>query len=192
LLLTAVISIVLGMGLPTLAVYVLLATLVAGALVKVGIPPIAAHLYVMYFGMMSMITPPIAIAVFAAASLAGAPPMRTGFAAIRFGWTAYVVPILFAFSPTLLLIGAPEAVALAIVTAVMGVWLVSIGIAGYFARTLGAPMRLLFSAAGLMALIPAGAFPGAGYTDIAGVLIGAALIVREVAAARTQRQGAAA
>ncbi len=76
--LSALVCIVLGMGLPTLGVYVLLAALVAPALVEVGIEPIAAHLYVLYFGMMSMITPPIALAAFAAASIAGAPAMATG------------------------------------------------------------------------------------------------------------------
>ena len=105
LVLSALVCIVLGMGLPTLGVYVLLAALVAPALVEVGIEPIAAHLYVLYFGMMSMITPPIALAAFAAASIARAPAMATGWAAMRFGWSAYVIPVLFVFSPTLLLIG---------------------------------------------------------------------------------------
>ena len=103
------------MGLPTVGVYVLLATLVAPSLVEVGVKPMAAHLYVMYFGMMSMITPPIAIAAFAAASVAKADPMRTGFAATRFGWTAFIVPVLFVYSPSLLLIGAPVAIAVAVV-----------------------------------------------------------------------------
>ncbi|MEJ2378287.1 MAG: TRAP transporter fused permease subunit, partial [Pseudolabrys sp.] len=99
LLLSAIVCIILGMGLPTVGVYVLLATLVAPSLVQVGVKPMAAHLYVMYFGMMSMITPPIAIAAFAAASVAKSDPMRTGFAATRFGWTAFIVPVLFVYSP---------------------------------------------------------------------------------------------
>jgi TRAP transporter 4TM/12TM fusion protein len=96
--LSAIVCIVLGMGLPTLGVYVLLAALVAPALIQVGIEPIGAHLYVLYFGMMSMITPPIALAAFAAASIAHAPAMATGWAAMRFGWSAYVIPVLFVFS----------------------------------------------------------------------------------------------
>jgi TRAP transporter 4TM/12TM fusion protein len=180
LLLTAVVCIVLGMGLPTVGVYVLLAALVAPALVKVGVSPIAAHLYVMYFGMMSMITPPVAIAAFAAAGLAGADPMRTGWSAVTFGWTAFVVPVLFVLSPQLLLLGDPRQVALAVLTAIAGVWLVAIAIAGYFLRPLGAPWRFAFGAAGLLALIPAGAYPGAGYTDLAGSLAGAALIGHEI------------
>ena len=180
LLLSAVVCIVLGMGLPTAGVYVLLAALVAPAMVEVGITPIAAHLYVMYFGMMSMITPPVAIAAFAAAGLARADPMRTGWEACRFGWSAYVVPFLFVLSPTLLLIGEPEAVALAIVTATLGIWLVSIGMIGFFMRPLPPALRGAFMLSGLLALIPAGAFPGAVWTDIVGAALGAVLIAREI------------
>jgi len=190
LILSALVCIVLGMGLPTLGVYVLLAALVAPALIEVGIDRMAAHLYVMYFGMMSMITPPVAIAAFAAAGIAAASPMRTGFAAMRFGWTAYIVPFLFVASPTLLLIGAPQAVAVAVVTAMIGVWLVSIALAGYFSRPLTVPMRLLFAAAGLLALIPAGAFAHAMWTDLAGALLGAVLIAREVMASRARAAAA--
>lgn len=175
--LSAIVCIVLGMGLPTLGVYVLLAALVAPALIEVGIEPIAAHLYVLYFGMMSMITPPIAMAAFAAASIARAPAMATGFAAMRFGWSAYVIPVLFVFSPSLLMIGAPMEVGLAIVTATVGVWLVSAALAGYFTSKLTPVMRGLFILFGLMALVPAGAFPGAVYSDIAGVFGGVILMI---------------
>jgi TRAP transporter 4TM/12TM fusion protein len=178
--LSALVCIVLGMGLPTLGVYVLLAALVAPALVQVGVEPIAAHLYVLYFGMMSMITPPIALAAFAAASIARAPAMATGLAAMRFGWTAYVIPVLFVLSPTLLMIGAPLDIALAIVTATMGVWLVSAALAGFFAGRLAPPMRALFALAGLMALVPAGAFEGALATDVVGVAAGLALMAVEI------------
>ena len=111
LLLSAIVCIILGMGLPTVGVYVLLAALVAPSLIEAGVQPIAAHMYVLYFGMMSMITPPIAIAAFAAASLAGADAMRTGFAACRFGWTAFIVPVLFVFSPSLLMVGEAGTIA---------------------------------------------------------------------------------
>ena len=180
LLLAALVCIVLGMGLPTAGVYVLLAALVAPAMVQVGVVPIAAHMYVMYFGMMSMITPPVAIAAYAAAGLARADPMRTGWEACRFGWSAFVVPFLFVLSPTLLLIGPADAVALAIVTAALGIWLTSIGLAGYFMRPMSAGLRIAFGAAGILALIPAGAFPGAVITDIVGAVAGAFLIAREI------------
>ncbi len=106
----------LGMGMPTLGVYVLLAVLIAPALVEVGVTPLAAHMFILYLGMMSFVTPPVAIAAFFAANLAKADPMKTGWAAMRFSWTAYIVPFLFVFSPTLLdaepLVGVDPAVGL--------------------------------------------------------------------------------
>ena len=88
LLISAVICIVLGMGMPTLAIYVLLGALIAPAIVEAGVPDIPAHLFILYFGMMSMITPPIALAAFAAATITKANPMVTGLVAMKFGWTA--------------------------------------------------------------------------------------------------------
>lgn len=174
--LSALVCIVLGMGLPTLGVYVLLAALVAPALIQVGIDPIAAHLYVLYFGMMSMITPPIAMAAFAAASIARAPAMATGFAAMRFGWVAYVIPVLFVFSPSLLLRGQTPDIVLALVTAILGVWLVSAALAGYLADRLSMMTRMLLAIFGLLALVPNSAFDGAVISDLVGVLGGAGLI----------------
>ncbi|HSG54703.1 MAG TPA: TRAP transporter large permease subunit, partial [Paracoccaceae bacterium] len=182
--LSALVCIVLGMGLPTLGVYVLLAALVAPALIKVGIDPMAAHLYVLYFGMMSMITPPIALAAFAAAGIAQASSLKTGVAAMKFGWSAYVIPVLFAFSPTLILIGAPLEIALAVTTAVLGVWLISAALAGYFASELSPKMRGLFAVLGLLSLVPAGAFAGAQLTDVLGGLGGLAVMGYELLRAR--------
>ena len=184
LVLSALVCIVLGMGLPTLGVYVLLAALVAPALVQLGVDPLAAHLYVLYFGMMSMITPPIAMAAFAAAAIAKADAMKTGFAAVKFGWIAYVIPFLFVYSPTLILKGAPMDIALAVTTAALGVWLVSAALAGYFSGRLSGPRRALFALAGLLALIPAEAFPHAVLTDVVGVALGAALMLLDVRRSR--------
>ncbi len=192
LLLSGMVCIILGMGLPTVGVYVLLATLVAPSLVEVGVQPMAAHLYVMYFGMMSMITPPIAIAAFAAASVAKADPMRTGLAATRFGWTAFIVPVLFVYSPSLLLIGQPLTIVVAVTTAGFGVWLISAAAVGYFMRPLVLPMRLLFGGAGLAALIPASAIPEFGVLiDIVGVVVGIAAVFYEYLAVTRQRALAA-
>ena len=189
LLMAAGICILLGMGMPTLGVYVLLATLVAPALVEVGVDQMAAHLFVLYYGMMSMITPPIAIAAFAAASLTRADPMRTALAACRFGWLAYVIPFLIVASPTLIMRGAPTEIAVDVVTAFAGVWLVSVALMGFFVRALGAGARLLFAVAGFAALIPVAAFEGAAIVTSAGVTLGVALsawelIVRRRAVAR--------
>jgi len=166
---------------------VLLAALVAPALVELGVEPIAAHLYVLYFGMMSMITPPIALAAFAAASIARAPSMATGWAAVRFGWVAYVIPVLFVFSPSLLLIGPRGEVALAAVTAGVGVWLVSAALAGFLVGPLSGAMRVLLAVCGLMALVPANAFAGGMITDLAGMVLGLALVGWEVLRHRRTR-----
>jgi len=180
LVLAAVVSIILGMGMPTLGVYVLLAALVAPSLIQLGVNPMAAHLFILYFGMMSMITPPVAVAAYAAAALAEANPMRTGFAAVRFGWTAFIVPFLFVASPSLILIGRPEVIAEAVITAFLGVWLVSIAVVGYFVRSIGWPLRIAFGIFGLLALIPASAVPYGILKDLAGVVGGIALIGYEI------------
>ncbi|MPZ57149.1 MAG: TRAP transporter fused permease subunit [Rhizobiales bacterium] len=187
LLLAAGIAIILGMGMPTVGVYVLLAALVAPALTEVGVPALAAHLFVLYFGMMSMTTPPVAVAAFAAASIAQSDPIRTGFAGIKFGWSAYIVPFLFVSSPTLLMQGTPTHVSLAVVTAIMGVYLVSVAVAGFMTRPVGPVLRAAFAASGLAMMIPANAFPGALWTDIAGFVVGAGLILSELGSTRRTR-----
>jgi TRAP-type uncharacterized transport system fused permease subunit len=169
---------------PTVGVYVLLAALVAPALVEVGVPIIAAHLFVMYFGMMSMTTPPVAVAAYAGASIAQADSMKTGFAGVKFGWSAYIVPFLFVASPNLLLEGDTFSIVLAVATAVMGVYLVSVGVAGYMTRFIGLPTRIAFCVAGIAMMIPAKAFPGALWTDIGGFALGAALLAAQIASAR--------
>ncbi|HSA90051.1 MAG TPA: TRAP transporter fused permease subunit [Burkholderiales bacterium] len=170
-------SIVLGMGMPTVGVYILLATLIAPALVKMGIDPMAAHMFIMYYGCLSMITPPVAIGAFAAANLAGADPMRTGWTAMAVGWCVFVIPFLFVFSGTLLLKGDPWLIALDVATATAGVWLVSAASAGYAARPLGAPARLVYAAAGLALMLPAGAFAEARWFNVAGALVAIALLL---------------
>ena len=167
----ALASIVLGMGMPTVGVYILLATLVAPALVKFGIAPMAAHMFIMYYGCLSMITPPVAIGAFAAANLAGADPMRTGFTAMTLGWTVFVLPFLFVFSGTLLLSGDPWLIALDCATAVAGVWLVSAGTMGYALRPLGWPARVYCALAGLFLMLPAESFTYARWLNVVGGLM---------------------
>ena len=106
--------------------------------------------------------------------------MATGWAAMRFGWLAYVIPVLFVFSPALIMIGTPLAIGVAILTAGLGVWLISAALAGYFSGLLSTPMRILFGAAGLLALIPSDAFARAVYTDALGVALGLALMLYDV------------
>jgi TRAP transporter 4TM/12TM fusion protein len=170
-------SIVLGMGMPTVGVYILLATLIAPALVKFGITPMAAHMFIMYYGCLSMITPPVAIGAFAAANLAGADPMRTGFTAMTLGWTVFVLPFLFVFSNTLLLAGEPWLIALDCATAIAGVWLVSAGTMGYALRPLGWAARLYCACAGLFLMLPAESFAVARWLNAAGALMLVAMLL---------------
>ncbi|MEM8822601.1 MAG: TRAP transporter fused permease subunit [Pseudomonadota bacterium] len=156
LLIAAVVCLVLGMGMPTVGVYLLLAVLIAPSLVQSGVEPIAAHLFIFYLGMMSMVTPPIGIGAFFAAAIAKAPPMATAWESMRFGWTAYIVPFLFVFSPALLLIGDPAEVALAVTTAMIGVYAVSAAFVGWLRGPESGLRRILIGCAGLALLLPPG------------------------------------
>ncbi len=156
LVLTALVALVLGMGMPTTAVYVIVALTLAPALVKLGIQPLPAHLFVFYYAMLSMITPPICIAAFAGAAVAGASPMRTGYTAMRFGIIAYLVPFIFVFDPLLLCEGPAGLIVLSILTAAAGTVCIGIAMAGYFLRPVGWLNRLLLAACGVALIIPAG------------------------------------
>jgi len=133
-------------------VYVLLAVLVAPGLARLGILPIAAHLFIFYFGMLSMVTPPVCMASYAAASIGKTDPVTTGWHAMRLCAIAYIVPFLFVFSPSLLLIGHWYEVALSVITAIIGAILLGVGIVGYLFRPVGIFKRALFvlSATGLL------------------------------------------
>lgn len=193
LLIAAVMCIVLGMGMPTLGVYVLLAVLIAPALVEVGISQLAAHMFILYLGMMSFVTPPVCIAAFFAANLAKSDPMRTGWVAMRFSWTAYIVPFLFVFSPTLLLqSNSPVDIAVSIATALAGVWLVSAGMIGYGLRAMTWPLRMLAIVAGGLLLLPPELAAWSPEANIAGALVAAGYLAFELVRRRrgTVSQGA--
>lgn len=156
LLISALVCLILGMGMPTVGVYLLLAVLIAPSLVQSGVEPIAAHLFIFYLGMMSMVTPPIGIGAFFAAAIAKASPMATAWESMRFGWTAYIVPFLFVFSPALLLIGDPMEIAIAVTTAVLGVYAISAAFVGWFHGPAGQGRRALIGFAGVALLLPPG------------------------------------
>jgi TRAP-type uncharacterized transport system fused permease subunit len=129
----------------------------------------------------------VAVAAYAGASIAKADFMQTGLAGVRFGWSAYIVPFLFVMSPTLLLQGNPIDVLLASATAIMGVYLCSVAVAGYMTRPIGLALRTAFGASGILMMIPATGFPGAIWTDVAGFIVGVALIVSELGLMRRLR-----
>jgi TRAP-type uncharacterized transport system fused permease subunit len=144
------------MGMPTTAVYLLLAIFVAPALVKLGIMPLAAHLFIFYFGVISVITPPVAFATYTAAAIAGTDPMQTGWAGVRLGILGYIIPFLFVFSPALLLRGSLWEIGVSVVTAVFGTWALGMALEGYFVRKLSFLQRLGVGLGGLGLLIPVG------------------------------------
>ncbi|MCE7029969.1 TRAP transporter permease [Jiella avicenniae] len=186
---TALISIVLGMGMPTVGVYILLATLVAPALVEVGVPVIAAHLFVFYFGLLSMITPPVALASFAAANIAGASSWATSIESMKLAWPAYIVPFLFIFSPALTFDGTWLQVVWTLATAILGIYMVTAAIVGFFRRDLNMGERAAIGVAGVLALMPAGLMPGFIWTDVVGVIGFGALcaLIRPSASAEGSR-----
>jgi TRAP transporter 4TM/12TM fusion protein len=122
---TAVMAIVLGVGMPTTGVYVIVATLLAPALVRDGIEPMAAHLFIFYFGLLSMLTPPVAVASYSAASIAGSDMWRTGTTGVRLGFVAYLLPFVFALNPALLMNGSWTAIAVSCVTVIVASFLVA-------------------------------------------------------------------
>ncbi|MCB2101720.1 MAG: TRAP transporter large permease subunit, partial [Rhodobacterales bacterium] len=191
LLISALVCTVLGMGMPTSGVYVLLAALVAPALVQAGIHTIAAHMFILYFGMMSMITPPVALAAFAAATISKADPLGTGLAALRVGWAAFIIPFIFVSTPALLLDGGLADIALAVAVSVLGITAITIGIVGYWGRGLDVLPRAAFLALGLFAL-PMGFLPVSmavhGFSAAAIVVLAIIVKLRNRAPARSHKE----
>src|SRR5262249_38951558 len=179
LVLSAIANIILGAGLPTVGCYILLATLVAPTLVQMGIDPMAAHMFILYYGCLSLISPPVAVAAFVAANLANADPNKTGWMAMAFGWTIFVIPFLFVYSGTMLLKGDPFSIAIDFITAVAGVWCISAAVMGYSARDLGWVDPIVFIYAGILLIWPVGAFSSTRWMNAVGALMGFGLFVWE-------------
>jgi TRAP transporter 4TM/12TM fusion protein len=173
--LAAALCIILGLGMPTVGVYVLLSTLAAPALITLGTVPIAAHLYLLYFGMLSMITPPIAIASFAAAAVAQADPWPTAFKAMRLSAAIYVIPFAFVTQPELLLTGDVWQWGVAFLRCLMAVALVTAATIGAVGRPLGWPVRLL--ALGLAVANLAGLDQGLPHALLLAAFVAGALLL---------------
>ena len=191
LILTGIVSIILGMSLPTTVVYVTLAVLVGPALAQLGIVPLAAHLFLFYFGMLSLITPPDCLATYTAAAIAKADFWRTGWTGMRLGIVAYVVPFAFVFHPALLFKGTWTEIILSSLTAAAGVVLLALGCVGYFTRTLGWPKRVWAFAAAALLIMPPLAWLPALTADAIGVALGAILLATEWRAPARRRAPAA-
>ena len=159
-------SILLGMGLPTTAKYIILATMAAPAIQEFGIPPIAAHLFILYFGIMADITPPVALAAFAGAGIAGSPPMKTGVNAVKLALAGFIVPYAFVYNPELIFLGNPSALLVAryIATALLGCFTLACASSGYWMRNLNPVERFVLLASAFGLIMPD------GYTDVAGLV----------------------
>ena len=154
LILAALGAIVLGMGMPMMAAYILVVLLVSPALTKIGMAPLSAHMFVFYFAVLSFLTPPMCLAVYTAASLAKSSPMKTALHAVRLGIAAYIVPFVFAFSPALLFIGSFFDIFTAVVLAFIGIVVLSVGLEGHLFRNLSALERVLGILGGIGLMSP--------------------------------------
>jgi TRAP transporter 4TM/12TM fusion protein len=144
LILTMVTCMILGMGLPSIPAYLITATMAAPALVKLGIPPIAAHMFVFYFAMFANITPPVALASFAAAGLSGGDPMKTGLQSVKLSLAGFIVPYMFIYNTALLLIDTTPLVAIRVsITAIIGVCMIGMATEGYLFTTMNTLLRIL-------------------------------------------------
>jgi TRAP transporter 4TM/12TM fusion protein len=160
-------SLVLGMGMPTLVCYILLAVTTAPPLIQMGVPPMAAHLFIFYFGMLSMVTPPVGMAFYAGAALAGADTMKTGWTAWKIALAAFLLPFVFVYDPSLIWMGSTTNAILTSIKTVIGAVSLSAAVLGYIKRPLGVLERIAALAAALLLIKPG------WITD----LIGIALVV---------------
>ncbi|MBI5968275.1 MAG: TRAP transporter permease [Deltaproteobacteria bacterium] len=162
---TMLAGIILGMGLPTTAAYIVMAALLVPALIKLGIPTIAAHMFAFYYAIISAITPPVALAVYAGAGLAGSEIWKTGLAAVRIGAPGFIVPFMFAYEPSLLFLGSPWMISLAFTTATIGVVMLAGAMIGWFLRETNLGERLMLLGGSILLIKPG------IYTDLMGLVL---------------------
>jgi TRAP transporter 4TM/12TM fusion protein len=154
LLLTALGSIVLGMGLPTTAAYVVLAALGAPALIELGVPLLAAHLFIFYFGCISNVTPPVSLAAYAASGIAGSPPLRTAWTAMLLASAGFIVPVMFVYAPPLLLDGSLGEIVMVTGTGIAGVTALAAAAMGFLRQPLEIWERVLLLGAAFALIFP--------------------------------------
>jgi TRAP transporter 4TM/12TM fusion protein len=153
---TMITSLILGMGVPTTANYVITSTIAAPALIKMGVPIMGAHMFVFYFGIIADITPPVALAAYAASGISGGNPMKTGVIASKLAVAAFVVPYIFVYAPVLLMIKAtPVEIFIAGLSSVIGMWGLGVAMIGHWYTSVPMPVRLVSFAAGLLLIDPA-------------------------------------
>lgn len=169
--LTMITAILLGMGVPTTANYVITSTIAAPALIQMGVPILAAHMFVFYFGIIADVTPPVALAAYAGSGISGGNALRTGINASKLAIAAFIIPYMFVLSPELLLVdGLTAGLCLSLLTALIGMVALSSSLIGYLAAPLRTIERVILGLGGLMMIKPG------LVTDIAGVVIFAAIL----------------
>jgi TRAP-type uncharacterized transport system fused permease subunit len=175
LILTMIACLVLGMGLPTAACYITAAVVAAPALIRMGILPIAAHLFVLYYAILSNLTPPVALASFTAAGIADANPNKVAMTGLKIGLAGFIVPIMFVYSPILLLQGELNILEVlqAVITAIVGIGALSASMDGYFMTNLKMYERVVFFIVALLMLRPGLA------TDAIGILLLIGLVITQ-------------
>jgi TRAP transporter 4TM/12TM fusion protein len=181
-----VISLILGMGLPPVVSYLVLAALEAPILIGMGVHPMAAHLFIFYFCALSLITPPICTTSFTAAAIADAPPMKTGMEAVRFGIVLFTLPYLFAYSPAMLMKGTAMEIFYIVIVAATGVFALAIGAQGFFLRSLSMAWRAVFVLCSILIFWPV------ALVKIIGMVILAVLVAMEIVKRRRGRTAQAA
>jgi TRAP transporter 4TM/12TM fusion protein len=171
LILTMFASLILGMGLTTTAVYITLAALVIPALTKMGVAPMAAHLFAFYFGLVSAITPPVALASFAAAGIAGSNPMQTGFHSFRLGIAKYILPFVFVFNPSMVFVGDWLHIVMGIAGGFAGIYALTVTTEGWMLAKVGWLMRIFMAAVAVMLFHPDLRTDLVGWAVLLGVLL---------------------
>ena len=184
--LTMISSIILGMGVPTTANYLITSTIAASAIIGLGYEPLAAHMFVFYFGIIADVTPPVALAAMAGAAIAKSDPLKTGIEATKLSIGAFIIPYMFIFNPDILMINTTIADIIPIlITSLIGMFGVSAGLEGYVFRKCKPYERILFIIAGLLSIYPE------FYTDIIGIGIIAILVIVQIITKRKNQAAAA-
>ncbi|HYC46018.1 MAG TPA: TRAP transporter permease [Burkholderiales bacterium] len=162
----AVVALILGMGMPTTAAYAIAAAVIAPGLTKIGVPPLVAHMFIFYFAVISAITPPVALASFAAAGMAQADPWKTSSVALKMGLATFIVPFMFYYSPILLWKGSMADIVQAAISGSIGVWFLAASTEGWFGGRLALPLRVAMLVAALCLIHPG------TVTDLIGLAVG--------------------
>ena len=166
-----VIAVILGMGLPTTAAYAISASVLAPGLIKMGVEPMAAHLFIFYFACLSPLTPPMAVAAYAAAAIGKANFWDVGWLSVKFALAGFVVPYMFVYGPAMILIGAPWEIALALITGLVGTLTLSAAVQGYLLGNLRIAIRLALLIISLLLLKPGWMTDLIGFVLLTGVFL---------------------